>query len=118
MEVVNDHEAREYCKSNNLIFDECYEDSGKLMMLAYDDKREAEDIDPKLEKLMLSKIEDTFIYATTHAGRMYLADGKKSTYPTTFDTSLAKKFAYSSAVRRVIFMNRHGAYTWRVLKVE
>lgn len=117
IEVLSESEARDYCNIHNLIFDECYEEDGRFMLIAYDNK--TEDLEPEvIEKILKDKLEDTFIYADTINGRMYLADSKKSVYPTTFDRSLAKKFTYANASKRVVFMNRNGSYNWKTYRKE
>lgn len=113
MEVVSHEEALEYCETHGIEFEETYIEDGKLMMLGCI-KGVADDIEYEkhLDTLYNKTIKDTYICTSTIHGTMYLADMKKCAMGTTFKRELAQKFTWATASKRVVFMNRSGAYNW------
>ena len=120
MEVVSESEALELCECNNWEFIKCYigqgSNSGRLMMLA--EHHGNRYCSPEEEEYYLGlEVEDTIIYTICNGSRMYLADTKKSGYKTTFDASMAKRFKNSTAIKKVVNMNKYNGYHWQAQKI-
>ena len=124
MEVVNEHEALEYCRLHDLDFITCYSDNGNLMMLA-ETKTRVEDSPEYLAylKSLDSIIEDDYIIYTSRdkdgyaVARMYVTSVKSGKLPISFNISEAKHFSKQAASQKAFFMNKRGKYIWEVLKL-
>lgn len=121
MEVATELEAIEFCNENGYEFIKCYygrgDNTGKLMMLALDKNNNCITY-RRDEHKYNDDVEDTIIFANTSTGRMYVADMKKCSYPTTFQFAQAKYFKYNAAYKKATFMCKNGSYSWRALRVN
>ena len=117
IEVVNEDEAREYCKLHNLEFVTCYfNDDNNLMMLATSEHEELSEEEEKyLEEQYNKTVKDCVVFYVTDSGtRLYIGNDNGLTA----DIGGAKKFTYKDARLKAIHATRTGNYTWKFFKLK
>ena len=115
MEVVDEREAREYCKVHGLEFVTCYIYDNNLMMLATSPTTEESDEElDYLEKQYNKNVLDSVIFYVNDKGnRLYL--GKNNLVNNIAD---AKKFSYDAARAKAVQMRKVGNHDWKLFRLK